>query len=106
MVKQYPHTLYVFRAGESQQDENGDWVPGGGTFEEVSPCRETVNHSGETIQGADGISFVYGSMIYAPKGISGIETRSRVMVQSGNTVLLDSVVKRISHGQLNTRIWV
>jgi len=106
-MKQYPHTLEVFNAGQSYQDGNGDWVTPSGEWEIVSTCREQPNGKGETVNGEDGQAFVYQSLVFLPKGSVSVKNRDSVRVKdSGGVVRLDGIVKRISFDQLHTRIWV
>lgn len=106
-MKQYPHTIEVFKTAASTQDTNGNWTTASSEWEDVSVCRDQPNGEGKTIPGEDGVGFIYQAIVFLPKGAVPIANRDKVRVKdSSGSIRLQGIVKRISFDQLHTRIWL
>lgn len=109
MINQYPHYLFVHVVGASTQDEDGNWTNPTDSWRLHSMCREETNGKGEVINGADGRSVVYSSVIYMPKSAVEIQDGTEIVVSQFNDaedgVRIKARVIKCDTGQLNKRIW-
>lgn len=109
MVKQYPHYLFATQAGESIQDENGNWVNTDTTSGLVSMCREETDGRGSEIQVADGTYHKFSALIQLPKGAPRLDVGDNLFVANdidGTDVRIKGVVLKYDVGQLHSRLWV
>jgi hypothetical protein len=110
MVVQYPHYLFAVKAGESTQDENGDWTdPTEESIEFISMCREETNGKGSQIQVAGGIFHVFASLIQLPKGAQSVDVGTAVFVsnnEDGSDVRIRATNLKFDSGQLHSRVWI
>lgn len=107
-VIQYPHYLFIYKASESSQDEDGDWVASEPTLELHSRCREE-NNGGQLVPLAGGEYARFASLLQCPKGTDGLSPGVAVVVSNdpdGKDVRLSKVVLKSDKAQLHTRIWV
>ena len=124
--RQYPHFLYIYRASEAQQNENGSYMEGAeGGWELYSICREEPNGKGSTIQVADSQALVFAALVQLPAGLDKIPEGTKVAVtafsvqpemlnspewrkHSAATGLLRicGTVAKYDRGQLHNRCWL
>ena len=110
MIAQYPHYLYIHVVGQATQDAEGNWTNPADDWKLHSMCREETNGKGEVINGADGRSVVYSSVIYLPKSAVEIQDGTEIVVSQFNDpedgVRIKARVIKCDTGQLNKRLWV
>ena len=110
-MKQYPHYLYVkVLGGESVQDADGNWVSQPDQLMLHSVCREETNGKGQMINGADGKSIVFSSVIYLPKSAARLKEGTEISVYEGidatGVCRIRKQVLKFDVGQLGCRLWV
>jgi hypothetical protein len=110
MIAQYPHYLFVHVVGASVQDADGNWTTTNDSYQFLSMCREETNGKGSVINGSDGRSVVYSSVIYIPRSGSSVAEGAEVVVTQFNDpedgVRLRGRVLKFDVGQMNKRLWV
>jgi len=105
----YPHYLYIEDSilyknettGEFETTENGSVL--------YSVCREQVNSPGKVINGADGDSIVFSSVIHLPLGTRQIKEGTEITVYSDENKVfkrIEGKVLRFSADSQHCRIWV
>lgn len=125
-LRQYPHFLYIYRAAQAQQNENGSFEAGTQeSWELFSICREEPNGKGATIQVADSQALVFAALVQLPAGLEQIPEGTKVAVtafqvqpemlrdegwraESTRTGLLriTGTVAKYDRGQLHNRCWL
>lgn len=109
MVVQYPHFLFTQNIS-SIQDENGNWIQSIDEPTMISICRDEPNSKGSVINGVDGKSFVYSSIIYLPLSSPDFEVGTEITICKENSIISNIRIKmpivQFSKGQMNKRIWV
>ena len=108
-IVQYPHYLFAVNAGDSVQDENGNWSDAETTNIFISTCREETDGRGSEIQVAGGTFHRFTSLIQLPKGAKKVEVGSTVFVANqadGTDIRIQGVVLKYDVGQLHSRLWI
>lgn len=117
MVEQYPHYVYVKHlAGESFQDDDGNWTTTGPTWTLLCKGREETNGAGRQINGTDGKARIFSSVVYMPKGTQRITEGTEIFVSESNSesivgseigpIRVMGTVMKFDSNQLNARLWV
>lgn len=125
-LKQYYEYLYAYQSSvDTGRDVNGSFVASadaGWTY--ICECREETNGKGNVINGVDGRSFVYSSLIFTPVESTRITEGTKLLVskkgmligtitedvisdciRSGECVIVGTCKKQ-DIGRLHNRIWV
>lgn len=100
VIEQYPDTIVITRAGESVQDENGNWI----TTESETitlKCRFVPNSRGRVVKTQDGQDFVYNYQVAFPMGTTNVKPRD--VYTRGNE---QGVIVRFEVGQLHSVAWI
>lgn len=107
MVKQYPYKLELLTATEAVYDEqNAQFTGGEDEWKPYCNCRDEVGGGGK-VSTQDGEAYTFGSTVYLPKGIDGINAGDKIRVLTADGVLrFEGVVARFSKDQFHSRIWV
>lgn len=109
MVVQYPHFLFT-RNVSSVKDSNGNWVQSQDEPVLISICREESNQKGKVINGLDGKSIIYNSIVYLPLDCQEIQVGTEIYICEENTINSKIRVKlpviKFANGQMNKRIWL
>lgn len=109
MVVQYPHFLFT-RNVSSVQDANGNWIQSIDEPVMISVCRDEPNNKANVINGSDGKSFIYSSIIYLPLSSPDFEVGTEITICDENSISSNVRVKmpvvQFLKGQMNKRIWV
>lgn len=100
VIKQYPDTIVITRAGESVQDENGNWITTDGEVITLK-CRFVPNLQARTIKTMDGQEFTYHYQVAFPRGTTNV--RPRDIYTRGNE---QGVIVRFEVGQLHSVAWI
>lgn len=100
VIEQYPDEIVITRAGESIQDENGNWIT---TESEVITlrCRFVPNGSGKSVSLMDGTNYIYHYQVAFPKGTTNV--RQQDIYKRGDE---EGVIKRFEPGQLHSIAWI
>jgi len=111
MVKQYPHFLYKLTAGSyAAQNEEGNWVSADPTWEFHSACREETNGKGSLVQGPDGKSIVFSSLVLLPKGAAKLTEGTTVRVVNSedpaSELRIERPVLKCDISQMHGRLWL
>lgn len=111
MIKQYPHKLYLeaLPATNSTQDGDGNYDAQSSTPTLLGDCREETDGRGREIQGIDGKSYRYSSVIYLPKSAQDLRFGDVVFVRDAVTSTTNRIkgnVLKFDRGQLHCRIWL
>lgn len=110
MIKQYPHFLFVVQKPESVQDSEGNFVSGSSTTVLHSFCREETNGKGSMINGTDGRSIVYSSVIFLPRSAVKLAEGTQILIgnnEDPNTAIrIKGPILKSDEGQLHSRIWL
>lgn len=105
VIRFYPHTLTYQPAGESVQDENGNWTTEG-SDEVMIKCRFETNAKSSLIKTSDGNDFLYSGVAWL-KGFNIIPVGSFVtIVGDKDLVAKGKVVKNDNAAQTTNRIWI
>ena len=80
VVKQYPHYLYAWHSTGATRAENGDFIPGRGSWTFHTMCREETNGKGEEIYTADQKAYKFAALVQMPVGTPRIPEGTCVMV--------------------------
>lgn len=111
MAKQYPHFLYVkVMGGNSTRDDAGNWIAAGEEFMFHTICREETNGKGHVINGQDGKSIIYSSIVYMPKSVARLKEGAEIAIyeskDTNSVCLIRKQVLKFDAGQLGCRLWV
>lgn len=110
MIQQYPHFLFVKSVSESIQDENGNWSESTEQWVLRSVCREQTNGKGSLINGQDGKSIVFASIVHLPLSAERIIEGTLVKVCAANDAdavgRIEKQILKFDVGQLHCRLWV
>lgn len=105
----YPYVLYLISNSVIQDEETGETSVNPNPEMFISQCRDQVNGSGKLIQGSDGDTITYNSIIHLPKNTSPIEVGKQVIIYQDKTkgvIRAKGTVLRFSSDSMHCRIWV
>jgi len=107
MVKQYPYFLYAYLTGTSTQDSVGNWIETGGSWTNISVCRDETNTRANQITLQDETAYVYESLIQLPVNCQKVESDIEIEVRdSEGNVRVKGKCRRFSKDQLHCRLWL
>ena len=104
----YPHYLYIVDSVSGIDEDTGEAYS---SEDEVfySSCKEQVNGSGKLINGADGATISYSSVIHLPLITEPIKVGAEVLVYSDENkshLRIKGRVLRFSVDTMHCRLWV
>lgn len=96
--------------GESVRDDAGNWIAAGEQFMFHGVCREETNGKGQLINGPDGNSIVFSSVIYMPKSVARLKEGTEIAIfetkETTGVCRIRKQVLKFDVGQLGCRLWV
>ena len=108
-MNQYPHFLFVKQVSESTQDASGNWSNAYESWVLHSVCREQSNGKGSVINGQDGKTIVFSSLVHLPLSAEKIKENTEVLVSETDdlgTVRIKGQALKYDVGQLHHRLWL
>jgi len=108
-VKQYPHYLFIEEAGESVQDEQGNWTECKVSRKFISMCREETDGKGTEYQVAGGEYQKATSVIQCPKNCPVVSRGTKAIVandQECTDIRISGICLNFDPAQLHSRLWV
>ena len=108
-VKQYPHFLFIEEAGESVQDEQGNWTECIMSHKFISMCREETDGKGTEYQVAGGEYQKATSIIQCPKSCPKVAKGTRVIIANDKEctdIRIAGICLNFDPAQLHSRLWV
>lgn len=106
MVNQYPHTITVTaQSGEAAVDGDGNPVEGANSSLSLNGRWEVAKGNALVTTGT-GTQAVYSGILFLPLPFTAVVLGSEVSVADGASVIAQGIVKQVSKGLFNWRIWL
>lgn len=105
MVKQYPYAGKAIVTGDSVK-VGSSWIEAEPTTILETKCRVEPARSSQYLQGQDGKSITYNSIVYMPIPSVDLKPGTLFEVWDGEKLIVREMVKQYSRGQLNARVWL
>jgi len=107
----YPHYLHIRQKNIVQNPLTGEFTQNSSSLQFVSECREQVNGAGKVINGADGDTITYSSVIHLPLDCPTIQVGADIEVYNDFTtsqsqLRIKGKVLRFSRDLMHCRLWV
>lgn len=108
-MKQYPHFLFTKQVTESSQDADGNWSTPTESWVFHSICRDQTNGKGAVINGQNGTSILFASLVHLPLNSPNLSENIEVIVSESNPmdkIRIQNNILKYDVGQLHDRIWL
>ncbi len=109
IVRQYPHYLFIEEAGESVQDETGNWTEAEATRTFMSMCRVEPDGRGTEYDVAGGDYIKATALVQCPATCPVVAKGTKIFVANDSEcadVRISGVCLNFDKAQLHSRLWV
>ena len=105
----YPHYLYIIQNNSSKNPITKEWIESDSFEYFISKCKEQVNGAGKVINGADGKTISFNSVIHLPLSTPDLNIGDEVIVFTDSRKHYPRIkgkVLRFSRDTMHCRLWV